>query len=162
MAVAAIRAAQRKRRQREAADARRAAEEGRSEAPPKAPEAPAKPVEDASPPTGVWKYQPLVRAVYTNARTQLFVAALIVLNFLCNVLEKQVDPQATHSVPDVRSLVGLFFTSVKCIHRLSGRQRRGGLLSTPSTPSFWSSFSSTCTPTGSGASGPRRGTYLTL
>ena len=43
-------------------------------------------------PSGFWKYQPQVRTFYTNMNVQWFVAGLIILNFLVNVSEKEIDP----------------------------------------------------------------------
>jgi hypothetical protein len=40
-----------------------------------------------------WRYQPQMRAWYESSRIQIFVAVLIMLNFLCNVVEKEIDPQ---------------------------------------------------------------------
>jgi len=60
-----------------------------------------KPKKDAKPqkppPTGFWKFQPGARRFYESTRTQILVAVLIMLNFLCNIVEKEIDPQGIHS-----------------------------------------------------------------
>ena len=43
-------------------------------------------------PSGFWKYQAQVRAFYMDLNVQWFIAALIILNFLVNVSEKEIDP----------------------------------------------------------------------
>lgn len=47
--------------------------------------------------TGFWKYQPQFKAAYEGNAAQIFVAALIMLNFLANIVEKEVDPQSVHA-----------------------------------------------------------------
>lgn len=42
--------------------------------------------------TGFWKYQRKAAILYTDSRVQWSVAGLIGGNFLCNVLEKSIDP----------------------------------------------------------------------
>ncbi|CAK9075523.1 unnamed protein product [Durusdinium trenchii] len=46
-------------------------------------------------PTGCWRWQPKAEKIYTNMKVQLFVAALIAGNFLCNIIEKWIDPVGT-------------------------------------------------------------------
>lgn len=41
-----------------------------------------------------WSYQEKAQTVYANTRVQGFVAALIMGNFLCNIVEKQIDPRS--------------------------------------------------------------------
>ena len=48
--------------------------------------------EEPPPPSGFWKHQTRVRAIYTDVNVQWFVAGLIILNFLVNVTEKEIDP----------------------------------------------------------------------
>ena len=47
--------------------------------------------------SGTLRYQPQVRAMYASLRTQSFVAVLIMLNFVANVVEKELDPQGTQA-----------------------------------------------------------------
>eukprot|EP00931_Biecheleriopsis_adriatica_P009820 TRINITY_DN110906_c0_g1_i1.p1 TRINITY_DN110906_c0_g1~~TRINITY_DN110906_c0_g1_i1.p1 ORF type:complete len:432 (-),score=94.67 TRINITY_DN110906_c0_g1_i1:261-1556(-) len=44
---------------------------------------------------GIWRYQHDAARLYTHLKIQLFVAGLIGGNFLCNILEKWMDPRAT-------------------------------------------------------------------
>ena len=44
-------------------------------------------------PTGFFYFQPSVRAFYEGNVSQVTVAMLITANFLCNVVEKEIDPQ---------------------------------------------------------------------
>ena len=44
------------------------------------------------PTTGFWKHQKKIRHFYADDRVVIFVAGLIVLNFLVSVAEKQFDP----------------------------------------------------------------------
>jgi hypothetical protein len=41
--------------------------------------------------------------LYTNMKVQLFVAALIAWNFLCNIIEKWIDPAGTECKTQGRS-----------------------------------------------------------
>jgi len=43
--------------------------------------------------TGFWRYQLEVRSLYNGTKSQVTVAVLIMINFVCNVLEKELDPQ---------------------------------------------------------------------
>lgn len=44
---------------------------------------------------GFWKYQPQALVLYNNYWVQVFVAALIVGNFVTNICEKQMDPYSS-------------------------------------------------------------------
>jgi len=55
-----------------------------------------------------WRFQPQVRGFYESPRTQMAVAALIMLNFLCNIVEKEVDPQGIHGKPTWRVFEHVF------------------------------------------------------
>ena len=45
---------------------------------------------------GFFAFQLQVCAFYESTSTQVFVAVLIVLNFLCNVVEKEIDPHSAY------------------------------------------------------------------
>lgn len=51
---------------------------------------------------GFWKYQPYFENIYRNEKVEYFVAALIILNFIVNIWEKQVDPTGFGSDPAAR------------------------------------------------------------
>eukprot|EP00440_Ansanella_granifera_P035168 gb/GFBE01038143.1/.p1 GENE.gb/GFBE01038143.1/~~gb/GFBE01038143.1/.p1 ORF type:complete len:396 (+),score=98.86 gb/GFBE01038143.1/:1-1188(+) len=58
--------------------------------------APAKlqaPVEEAQEARGIWKHQPAAARFYSNPKVQWTVASLIAGNFLCNIIEKWIDPR---------------------------------------------------------------------
>jgi len=106
MAVAAIRAARNRRKQR-ARDKQEEEQEQQdkdvfgggldAEAPAGVPELrPAPPpvlIPDEPPtPCGFFYFQPEAKAWYAGTRVQISVAVLIMINFMCNVLEKELDP----------------------------------------------------------------------
>lgn len=97
MAIAAIRAAKRKRLNEERRRKQLAAELSSSQLdePRPRPVPVAEPVE-AVVQHGFWKYQLSVRRMYEATSSQAFVAVLIVLNFLCNVVEKEMDPHGVY------------------------------------------------------------------
>lgn len=72
--------------------------------------------------TGFWKYQPQMKAFYEGNRAQIFVAALIMLNFLANIIEKEIDPQDLHgraiSEPSVWRVLEHSFNAVFLIELL--------------------------------------------
>jgi len=43
--------------------------------------------------SGVFVFQPQAKALYEGDRCQILVAVVISINFLCNVVEKEIDPQ---------------------------------------------------------------------
>ena len=45
---------------------------------------------------GFWKWQPQVRRFYEGSPAQMTVAALIMLKFLCNIVEKVCHSHTTH------------------------------------------------------------------
>jgi len=51
------------------------------------------PNNDQTRPSGFFYFQPLAKAIYEGDKCQLLVAIVISINFLCNVIEKEVDPQ---------------------------------------------------------------------
>lgn len=62
-------------------------------------------------PAGCWKYQPKAEKLYTNMKVQLFVAALIAGNFVCNIIEKWIDPAGTE-YPDLFYGFETFFNTM--------------------------------------------------
>jgi len=62
-------------------------------------------------PAGCWKYQPKAEKLYTNMKVQLFVAALIAGNFVCNIIEKWIDPAGTE-FPDLFYGFETFFNTM--------------------------------------------------
>ena len=62
----------------------------------------------SSPRTGFWRYQPQVKAFYESMNVQIFVALLIILNFLCNIVEKEVDPHGKHGGKHGDTVPGLW------------------------------------------------------
>jgi len=110
MAVAAIRAARNRRKQRSRDKQEQEEREQQdtdvfggaadAEAPAGVPErlyAPPPVVipDDPAKPCGFFYFQPEVKAWYSSTRVQVNVAVLIMINFVCNVLEKELDPHGT-------------------------------------------------------------------
>ena len=58
--------------------------------------------------TGIWKFRPHAKSWYTSARVQVGVAMLIVLNFITNVVEKEIDPAGDKHEEFWRSLEHTF------------------------------------------------------
>ena len=54
---------------------------------------------------GLWQYQTQMESFYCNPKVEYSVALLIVLNFIINIWEKQVDPTGFGSDPDARLYV---------------------------------------------------------
>lgn len=52
--------------------------------------------------TGLWKYQQPLRRYYKHPKCEIFVAALIVGNFLTNMMEKTIDPGGPKGDEDTR------------------------------------------------------------
>ena len=51
------------------------------------------PSNDQSRPAGFFYFQPQAKALYEGDKCQILVAIIISINFLCNVIEKEIDPQ---------------------------------------------------------------------
>eukprot|EP00928_Gymnodinium_smaydae_P029817 TRINITY_DN22351_c0_g4_i2.p1 TRINITY_DN22351_c0_g4~~TRINITY_DN22351_c0_g4_i2.p1 ORF type:complete len:408 (-),score=119.33 TRINITY_DN22351_c0_g4_i2:45-1268(-) len=49
-------------------------------------------------PSGIWRYQPQAEELYTHLWTQTGVAILIGMNFLMNIVSKEIDPMGTEYV----------------------------------------------------------------
>ncbi|CAJ1437154.1 unnamed protein product [Effrenium voratum] len=64
-----------------------------------------------APARGFWKFQPQAEKLYTNMKVQFFVAALIAGNFVCNIVEKWIDPKGTE-YPDVFYGMETFFNVI--------------------------------------------------
>ncbi|CAE8585042.1 unnamed protein product, partial [Polarella glacialis] len=61
--------------------------------------------------SGVWKYQRQAALLYSDMNVQLGVAGLIAGNFVCNVIEKQIDPKGIE-YPEAFGGFELFFNIV--------------------------------------------------
>lgn len=61
-----------------------------------------------------WKYKTLVAAIYCDFRCQVFVAVLIAVNFIANIIEKQIDPSGS-VYPELWQVLENLFTFIFAI-----------------------------------------------
>jgi len=57
---------------------------------------------------GIWRYQRRARAFYQHSTVQWAVAGLIFANFICNIVEKQIDPFGEKYPEDFQVMEDLF------------------------------------------------------
>jgi len=97
-------------------------------------EVPADIVENEKTATGIWKYQRRVYDFYQSTRVQVFVAALIFMNFAIECLTRQIDPSTTKKKYDNVWLVFEYFFTfaflIELIINMYGSWRKTFLSST--------------------------------
>ena len=113
--------------------------------------------------------QPIACKYYEHPKAQAFVATLIMGNFVCNIIEKQIDPASVQYTPQFTVLETVFNISflielivrARRAHSHTRRRTRSELATPTRAPPPANAGRSTSTPGGFGSSSCRAGTGST-